>query len=221
MSVERYLCCSLWVHLVFFCPFLLATTGCESEPPLREMTANEFMTTCNAEGICDGSTGVSWADGPYLICRCLESGKTYRKFTIDIQSKFKADIVSQKWTGLKAGTKVSFNDGLGAVEHDVFGSEVSLNVTNTSSQRAHIFPPVYLVGEDELPIQIFRLREGEIVSDLPKEGLPVEPNETRLITFDSVMGPMDAYENSGLFYIACSDWKVELKPIRSGDISYK
>ncbi len=221
MPAERYFSCSFGGTLLIFASMFLASTGCESEPPIRQMSAEAFMTSCNAEGICDGSTGVSWADGPYLICRCLESGKTYRKFTIDGQSEFRAEVVSQKWTGLKAGAKVSFNNGQVVVEHDVFGSEVSLTVTNTSSQRAHIYPPVYLVGEDELPIQLFRLRDGKTVSDFPKDGLALEPNETRLITFDSVMGPMDAYEDSDLFYIASSEWKLELDPLRAGDIKFK
>ncbi len=221
MFLERYICGSFWTKLAIFGLSLPIFTGCESEPPIRDMTANEFMRSCNEEGICDGSTGVSWADGPYLICRCLESGKTYRKLAIDGQSKFKADIVSQKWTGIKAGTRISDNRGQSTVERDVFGSEVRLNITNTSSEKAYIYPPVYLAGEDELPIQPFRVRKGKNVSDLPKQGLLLEPNETKLITFDSAMGSIDEYENSDIFYIVSSDWKIELAPLRTRDITFK
>jgi hypothetical protein len=222
MSAKPRLLIEFSVGLLLVGLFLTAFSGCESEPPVHKMSPDEFRSSCNPEGICDGSPGASMIADGYDVCLCVETGKVYRKLRLSDQSYFETRIVNQEWTGLRAGTQVSYGNGKkGTVASDVIGCQVHLKIKNISPMTRHIHPPVYLIGEDELPIQEFHIKEDKSLADFPKEGIPLKPNEVMEITFDSAMGSMDEYKHSNAFYIAGRCWKLPLEPLRVKDVKFK
>jgi hypothetical protein len=208
---------------LFMAGFLLVLfSGCESEPPVHKMSRDEFRSSCNPKGICKGSAGASMIADGYDVCLCVDTGKIYRKLSLSDQSYFKTSIVNQKWTGIRAGTKVSYNDGeKGTVASNVIGSEVRLRIENISTTTQHIQPPFYLVGEDELPIQEFYIKEDKLAGDLPKQGISLKSKEVIEITFASAMGSADEYKHSNDFYIAGRCWKLQLEPFNVKSVDYE
>jgi len=71
-----------------------------------------------------------------------------------------------------------------------------LKIKNISPMTQLIHAPVYLLGEDESPIQQFHIKEDKSLADFPKEGIPLKPNEVMEITFDSAMGSLNAHATS-------------------------